>query len=65
MKKNKKAIIALDGGGTNLRIVIRDEDTNEELFAKKVGYGTNLSSVGDKERALSNIKNLIHFLLRL
>lgn len=59
MKKNKKAIIALDGGGTNLRIVIRDEDTNEELFAKKVGYGTNLSSVGDKERALSNIKNLI------
>jgi len=59
MKISKNAIIALDGGGTNLRIVIRDQVTNEELFSKKVKYGTNLSSVGDKNQALENIKKLI------
>ena len=55
----KQAIIALDGGGSNLRILIVDKDTEKELYSKDINSGTNLSTVPDKEKALSNIQNLI------
>ena len=52
----KKAIMALDGGGSNLRILVVDHDTEEELFSRDIATGTNLASVPNKEEALSNIK---------
>ena len=55
----KKAIIALDGGGSNLRMVVVDQDTERELYFKKINSGTNLSTVPDRKVALENIKNLI------
>lgn len=55
----KKAIMALDGGGSNLRILVVDHDTEEELFSRDIATGTNLASVPNKQEALSNIKNLI------
>ncbi len=55
----RQAIVALDGGGSNLRILIVDKDTEKELYSKDINYGTNLSSVPDKNKALKNIQNLI------
>lgn len=55
----KDAVMALDGGGSNLRIIIVDAKTDEELFFKQIETGTNLSTVPDKEKALQNIKDLI------
>lgn len=55
----KKAIIALDGGGSNLRMLITDEETEEELYFKEIATGTNLSTVPNREEAIENIKNLI------
>ena len=55
----KEAIIALDGGGSNLRILIVDSETNMPLFEKKIDTGTNLVTVENPEEALNNIKSLI------
>lgn len=55
----KKAIMALDGGGSNLRMLIVDADTEEEIYFKPINTGTNLSSVPNKEEAIENIKNLV------
>jgi len=55
----KEAIIALDGGGSNLRMVVADKETNEELYFRQIKTGTNLSTVPNKEEALENIKSLI------
>ena len=55
----KKAIIGLDGGGSNLRILIADNDTEKELYCKEISSGTNLSSVSNRQVALNNIVNLI------
>ncbi len=55
----KKAIIALDGGGSNLRMLVADQDTDEQIYYKEINSGTNLSSVPNKEEALNNIKSLI------
>ena len=56
----KKAVMALDGGGSNLRILVVDEDTNEKLFSKDIETGTNLSSVPNEEKALKNVEDLIY-----
>lgn len=55
----KQAIMALDGGGSNLRIVVADAKTEEELYFAEVSTGTNLSTVANREEALDNIKKLI------
>lgn len=55
----KKAIIALDGGGSNLRLVVADYDTEEQLFYKEINTGTNLNTVADRDGALENIKKII------
>ena len=55
----KEAIIGLDGGGSNLRIVVCDRDTYKELYAEEVDTGTNLTTVADKDEALNNVKKLI------
>ena len=55
----KEAIMGLDGGGSNLRILVVDRKTNEKLYAQDINSGTNLSSVSNKEEALANIRNLI------
>lgn len=55
----KKAIMALDGGGSNLRMLVTDEETEEELYFREIATGTNLSTVPNKEEAIENIKNLI------
>lgn len=55
----KKAIIALDGGGSNLRMVVADQETEKELYFKKINSGTNLSTVPDRKVALENVRNLI------
>lgn len=55
----KQAIMALDGGGSNLRILVVDKDTEKELFSKDIDSGTNLSTVRDEQEALHNIKMLI------
>jgi len=55
----KEAIVALDGGGSNLRILIADSNTEEELYFKEISTGTNLSTVPNREEALRNIKKLI------
>ena len=55
----KKAIMALDGGGSNLRIAIVDSTTEKVLFYKGIDTGTNLTTVPNREEALTNIKNLV------
>ena len=55
----RQAIMALDGGGSNLRILVVDKDTEKELFSKDMNSGTNLSTVPNEEEALHNIKMLI------
>ena len=55
----KKAIMALDGGGSNLRMLVVDADTEKELYFKQINTGTNLSTVSNKEEALENIKNIV------
>lgn len=55
----KKAIMALDGGGSNLRMLIVDAKTNEELYFHEIATGTNLSTVANKQEAIENVKNLI------
>ena len=55
----KEAIIALDGGGSNLRMIVVDKETEEELYFKEINSGTNLSTVPNKKHALNNIKHLI------
>ena len=55
----RQAIIGLDGGGSNLRILIVDKDTEKELYSNEINTGTNLSTVPNKQEALENIKNLI------
>ena len=55
----KDAIIALDGGGSNLRMLIVDMNTKEELYFREIATGTNLSTVPNREEAIENIKNLI------
>lgn len=55
----KKAIIALDGGGSNLRLVVADYETEEQLFYSEINTGTNLNTVADREEALENIKKII------
>ena len=51
--------IALDGGGSNLRMIVVDKETEEELYFKEINTGTNLSTVPNREQALNNIKRLI------
>ena len=55
----KEAIIALDGGGSNLRMIVVDKNTEEEIFFREINSGTNLSTVPNREQALNNIKRLI------
>ncbi len=55
----KKAIIALDGGGSNLRMVVADYDTEEPIYFNEINTGTNLSTVPNREEAINNIQNLI------
>ena len=55
----KKAIIALDGGGSNLRMILVDQETEEKIYLKKIDTGTNLSTVPNREEALRNVRNLI------
>lgn len=55
----KKAIIAMDGGGSNLRLVVVDSETEKELYSEEVNTGTNLTTVPNREEALENIRRLI------
>lgn len=55
----KEAIMGLDGGGSNLRLLVVDRETNKELYSEEINSGTNLSSVSNKEEALANIRSLI------
>lgn len=55
----KQAIMALDGGGSNLRLLITDRYTEKEIYNYKIEMGTNLSTVPNKKKALENIINLI------
>ncbi|MBR3882268.1 MAG: hypothetical protein IKJ36_03265 [Clostridia bacterium] len=55
----KEAIMGLDGGGSNLRILVVDRETEQELYSRDITTGTNLSTVADKKEALTNIRNLI------
>lgn len=55
----KEAIMGLDGGGSNLRILIVDRKTEQELYSKDIETGTNLSTVADKDEALRNVRELI------
>jgi len=55
----KEAIMALDGGGSNLRILVIDAKTNDVLFYFSIDTGTNLSTVANQKQALTNIKKLI------
>lgn len=55
----KKAIMAMDGGGSNLRIVVVDSTTEKELYSEEIETGTNLITVPNKQEALDNIKRLI------
>ena len=55
----KRALMALDGGGSNLRILVVDKETDEVLFSEDIQSGSNLSTVPDEKEALSNIRNLI------
>ena len=38
----KQAIMALDGGGSNLRMILVDKDTEKELYFREIDSGTNL-----------------------
>ena len=54
------AIIALDGGGTNLRMALVDAETLEEIGPRKeIQYGTNLNSASDPEQSLENLRKFI------
>ena len=53
----KEAIMGLDGGGSNLRILVVDRETEQELYSRDITTGTNLSTVADKKEALTNIRN--------
>lgn len=55
----KKAIIALDGGGSNLRMVVADYDSEQPIYFNEINTGTNLSTVPNKGEAIDNIQNLI------
>ena len=55
----KKAIIALDGGGSNLRMVVADYETEQPIYFNEINTGTNLSTVPNRKEALENIKKLI------
>lgn len=55
----KKAIIALDGGGSNLRMVVADYDSEEQIYFKEINTGTNLSTVSNRQEAINNIQNLV------
>lgn len=55
----KQAIIGLDGGGSNLRMLIVDKETEKEIYSKEISTGTNLSTVANKKEALDNIISLI------
>lgn len=55
----RNAIMALDGGGSNLRIVVVDSETEKELYFEEVSTGTNLTTVPNRQEALNNIKRLI------
>ncbi len=55
----KEAIMGLDGGGSNLRILVVDRKTEQELYSKDIETGTNLSTVADKDEALRNVRELI------
>lgn len=54
------AIIALDGGGTNLRMAVVDAETLQEIGPRKeIQYGTNLNSAKDPEQSLENLRKFI------
>lgn len=54
------AIIALDGGGTNLRMALVDAETLEEIGPRKeMQCGTNLNSASDPEQSLENLRKFI------
>ena len=53
----KKAIIALDGGGSNLRMVVADYDSEQPIYFNEVNTGTNLSTVPNRQEAINNIQN--------
>ena len=55
----KKAIIALDGGGSNLRMVVADYDSEQPIYFNEINTGTNLSTVPNRQEALNNIQDLI------
>ena len=55
----KKAIMALDGGGSNLRMVVADYDSEQPIYFNEVNTGTNLSTVPNKQEAINNIKSLV------
>lgn len=55
----REAIMGLDGGGSNLRILVVDRKTEQELYSKDIETGTNLSTVADKDEALRNVRELI------
>ena len=55
----KEAIMGLDGGGSNIRILVVDRKTEQELYSKDIETGTNLSTVADKDEALRNVRELI------
>ena len=55
----KKAIMALDGGGSNLRMVVADYDSEQPIYFNEVNTGTNLSTVPNRQEAINNIQNLI------
>ena len=55
----KEAIITIDGGGSNLRMIVVDKKTEEELYFKEIKTGTNLSTVPNRKHALNTIKHLI------
>lgn len=55
----KKAIIALDGGGSNLRMVVADYESEQPIYFNEINTGTNLSTVPNRQEAIENIQNLI------
>ena len=55
----KKAIMALDGGGSNLRMVVADYESEQPIYFNEINTGTNLSTVPNRQEAINNIQNLI------
>ena len=55
----KKAIMALDGGGSNLRMVVADYYSEKSIYFNEINTGTNLSTVSNKQKAINNIQNLV------